>query len=218
MALRRDQRAKLLRALRSGHDLDGACAQIGLAPKVVRGDAKLMAEVSEAYHVGTSRLRAKLLEMTLSSNDARTLGQLLAQREAAQAGLPPVAGAEGSPGLEALRRELLAEVERHARAVKIPENPLELLSDEALERVERACMSPEELAAHEAADASGRSVGPTRQRRTTGDRSDSKTWGRLSGQSGSAVDGAELPTRTAPGWQGEAGVVPRGAGWRNRGD
>jgi hypothetical protein len=176
MALRRDQKAKLLSALRAGHDLEGACSKVGVAPKAVRGDAKLMAEVAAAYSIGTSRLRAKLLEMALSSNDSRTLGQILAHRESEQAGLPPVAGDDASPGLEVLRRELLAEVERHARAVKIPENPLELLSDEALERVERACMSPEELAAHEAADASGRSVGPTRQRRTTGDRSHSKTW------------------------------------------
>lgn len=79
-----EQRARLLKAVKLGHDLEAAAAQVEVPLAIVSGDVRLMAEVAEAYRGATAKLRAKLLEKALAANDPRTLADLLEEREQVQ--------------------------------------------------------------------------------------------------------------------------------------
>jgi hypothetical protein len=84
MALSRETKAKLLAKVRAGHDVESACAELSLKPEQVRRDAVLMEEIGEAFKTGTARLRARLLDGALKTNDLRVLSSLLEERQAAQ--------------------------------------------------------------------------------------------------------------------------------------
>ena len=69
-------REELLTKLRNGHDLEAAAAALGIGEKQIdAAGAKLAAEI------GTSRLRSRLLELSLSNQDASALARLLDKRE-----------------------------------------------------------------------------------------------------------------------------------------
>ncbi len=79
-------REELLAKLCVGHDLQAAMASLSLTQRQIdSGGAKLAAEISEAYKIGTARLRARIMESALSGDNAAVLMKLLEQREAAQA-------------------------------------------------------------------------------------------------------------------------------------
>ncbi len=80
--LSRTRREELLTKLRNGHDLEAAAAALGIGEKQIdAAGAKLAAEIGEAYKIGTSRLRSRLLELSLSNQDASALARLLDKRE-----------------------------------------------------------------------------------------------------------------------------------------
>jgi hypothetical protein len=112
--MKADQRKHLLDLVMTGLDLEAAATQAGVPVSSIQRDAKLMAEVAAAYRVGSARLRAKLLTLAVEDGDARTLMQLLEQRERAQASLSQ--SAKRDSGLDAMRAELRRTVERHRRA------------------------------------------------------------------------------------------------------
>ena len=85
-------REELLTKLRNGHDLEAAAAALGIGEKQIdaAGD-KLAGEIGEAFKVGTSRLRSRLLELSLSNQDASALARLLDKREQqAEAAAPEI--------------------------------------------------------------------------------------------------------------------------------
>jgi hypothetical protein len=150
--LKRETRAKLLGLVKAGHDIDSGCAALNLSPKSIRADEKLMAEVAEAFRIGTAKLRARLSQSALDNNDTEILGQMLEAREAEQAKMAgsldemvdkwsdtqldlmtlltekqwpdeQVRNARDAlvrpaADLEEMRRELLAEAQRHVEAME----------------------------------------------------------------------------------------------------
>jgi hypothetical protein len=143
-------RERILSLVASGYDVEGAAAEAGAKMAAVREDKQLQAGLGEAFKVGTARLRAKLTAMALDGGDVRALERLLDYREKQAAAQPELLDPDThEASLEVLRAELLAEVNRNAAAaahVQAGGRLLEVLSDEALLKVERACMTPEEQA------------------------------------------------------------------------
>ena len=77
---------KLLSLLRKGHDLEAACVSLKLTDAQVEGARdKYAAEIATAFKVGTAKLRARIMESALSSDNATILFRLLEAREASQA-------------------------------------------------------------------------------------------------------------------------------------
>ncbi|MDH3673792.1 MAG: hypothetical protein OES46_21970 [Gammaproteobacteria bacterium] len=84
--LSKSQRGELLKLLCNGHDVESACSVLKIGQKeIAAGGAKLVAEIGEAYKIGTARLRARIMESALSGDNAAVLMKLLEQREAAEA-------------------------------------------------------------------------------------------------------------------------------------
>lgn len=80
--LTKDLRQKLLGKLRNGHDIASASASLDVTEAQVKAaGAKLQTEVAAAFKVGTGKLRARLLELSLSNEDASALSRLLDRRE-----------------------------------------------------------------------------------------------------------------------------------------
>jgi hypothetical protein len=77
-------KAKLLAKVRSGLDVEAACSELGLSPKQVQQDETLMLEINDAYRIATAKLRARLMDVALKSDDARILAQLLEKRDEAR--------------------------------------------------------------------------------------------------------------------------------------
>jgi hypothetical protein len=105
-------KAKLLGRVRAGYDVEAACSQVGLSPKVVQQDAALMAEVNEAYRIATAKLRAKLMDVALKGDDARILAQLLEKRDEAQLKMAPPKEVSSKQSREALLETIAAVFER----------------------------------------------------------------------------------------------------------
>ena len=80
--LSRARREELLTKLRNGHDLEAAAAALGIGEKQIdAAGSKLAGEIDQAFKIGTSRLRSRLLELSLSNQDASALARLLDKRE-----------------------------------------------------------------------------------------------------------------------------------------
>jgi hypothetical protein len=84
MPLARETRDKLLGLIGDGFDLESGAAQLGVSPQTIRKDDRLMAEVGEAFKVGTAKLRARVFQSALDNNDLKILGQMLERRETEQ--------------------------------------------------------------------------------------------------------------------------------------
>ena len=77
-------RTALLDKLRNGHDIDSSCLALGITEaQLEAGGAALAKETAKAYRTGTSRLKARLLELSLSNQDANVLSKLVDKRELA---------------------------------------------------------------------------------------------------------------------------------------
>jgi hypothetical protein len=74
------KRLELLKYLDRSHELDGACLLAGVSEEAVRADAKLMAEVAEAFRRASSRLREKAVGIALESKNAGLLDRILNHR------------------------------------------------------------------------------------------------------------------------------------------
>jgi hypothetical protein len=65
--------------------LEGASASLGLTEAQIElARNKYGAEISNAFKVGTARLRARLIELTLDNEDVNALARVLDKRETAQ--------------------------------------------------------------------------------------------------------------------------------------
>ncbi len=94
-------REELLTKLRNGHDLEAAAAALGIGEKQIdAAGSKLAAEIGEAFKIGTSRLRSRLLELSLSNQDASALARLLDKREQQAEAV--------APGITLIRRVIVS--------------------------------------------------------------------------------------------------------------
>ena len=77
-------RTALLDKLSNAHDIDSSCAALGVTEaQLEAGGAQLERDIDAAYRRGTSKLRARLLELSLSNQDANVLSKLVDKRELA---------------------------------------------------------------------------------------------------------------------------------------
>ena len=79
-------RNALLSRLRSGHDLESAAIAAGLSEKqidIAKDD--FGTEITNAFKTGTGKLRSRIMESALSSDNSAILMKILEQRETAQA-------------------------------------------------------------------------------------------------------------------------------------
>lgn len=77
------QRNDLLARIADGHDVETACAALGISEdQIVAAGDELKAEISGAFKTGTARLRSRLLETALDKQDVGALARLLDKREA----------------------------------------------------------------------------------------------------------------------------------------
>jgi hypothetical protein len=81
----RAQQDQLLAELGVGHDLPSAAVTAGIPLEVIRADTELLAACGEAFSLGTSRVRSRLLQKALTAGDCYVLERALQQRERAQA-------------------------------------------------------------------------------------------------------------------------------------
>ncbi len=99
--LSRARREELLTKLRNGHDLEAAAAALGIGGKQIdAAGAKLAGEIGEAFKIGTSRLRSRLLELSLSNQDASALARLFDKREQQAEAV--------APGITLIRHEIVS--------------------------------------------------------------------------------------------------------------
>ena len=71
--------------VRAGHDVESAMAALGITEAgIAAGGDKLMAEIAAAFRAGTARLRGKIMEGALSTDNIAILMKLLEQRQAIQ--------------------------------------------------------------------------------------------------------------------------------------
>ncbi len=76
---------ELLGKIRDGHDPESACTALGITrDQIAAGSDELKDEISEAFRAGTARLRGKIMEGALSSDNVGVLMKLLEQRQAIQ--------------------------------------------------------------------------------------------------------------------------------------
>ncbi len=73
--------AEFLKLVRNGHDPEAAVVALDLDMSVLN-DPELKPGIQEALRIGTARLRSKIMQLALDSNDVRALTQLLDRREA----------------------------------------------------------------------------------------------------------------------------------------
>jgi hypothetical protein len=79
------QHDELLGKIRDGHDPESACTALGITrDQIAAGGDELKDEISEAFRAGTARLRGKIMEGALSSDNVGILMKLLEQRQATQ--------------------------------------------------------------------------------------------------------------------------------------
>ncbi len=82
-SLPEEKRAELLARIADGHDVETACAALGITEEqIAEGGDNLKAEISGAFKTGTARLRSRLLETALDKQDVSALARLLDKREA----------------------------------------------------------------------------------------------------------------------------------------
>ncbi len=82
-SLPEEKRAELLARIADGHDVETACAALGISEdQIVAAGDELKAEISGAFKTGTARLRSRLLETALDKQDVSALARLLDKREA----------------------------------------------------------------------------------------------------------------------------------------
>ncbi len=94
-------REELLTKLRNGHDLKAAAAALGIGEKQIdAAGSKLAGEIDQAFKIGTSRLRSRLLELSLSNQDASALARLLDKREQQAEAV--------APGITLIRRVIVS--------------------------------------------------------------------------------------------------------------
>lgn len=102
--LSKAQREELLGKLRNGHDVEAASAALEITENQIKASgSKLAADIAAAYRTGTARLRARLLELSLTNEDASALARLVDRRE------QQVASA-GETGIVEVRRVIISAV------------------------------------------------------------------------------------------------------------
>ena len=80
-----EKRAELLDKISNGHDLESACAALDISEsQLTAGGAKLKADISRAFRAGTAKLRGKIMEGALSSDNVSVLMKLLEARQIEQ--------------------------------------------------------------------------------------------------------------------------------------
>jgi len=118
--LTKDLRQKLLSKLKNGHDLQAGMASLSISEQQIESGGKtLQADIKSAYTTGTSRLRARLLELSLSSEDANSLARLIDKREEQSA-------SSGARQISRIERVIIFKCERcgyEPDAVAKPVNP-----------------------------------------------------------------------------------------------
>jgi hypothetical protein len=72
---------KLLKLIAAGHDCEAAAHALGIDAAAL-SDPDLKKSIQEAHRVATARLKSKIMQLALDSDDARSLLQLLERREA----------------------------------------------------------------------------------------------------------------------------------------
>ncbi len=71
-------REELLARLRNGHELDSAASTLGITEaQLEAGGAALAKETAAAYRIGTGKLKARSLELSLSREDGAALAKLV---------------------------------------------------------------------------------------------------------------------------------------------
>lgn len=85
VSLPEEKRDELLGKIRDGHDLESACTALGITDdQIAAGGDELKTAISGAFRAGTARLRGKIMEGALSSDNVGILMKLLEQRQAIQ--------------------------------------------------------------------------------------------------------------------------------------
>jgi hypothetical protein len=101
------QHDELLGKIRDGHDPESACAALGITrDQIAAGGDELKDEISEAFRAGTARLRGKIMEGALSSDNVGILMKLLEQRQATQEAQMAPEAADRMTRMEMARRIL----------------------------------------------------------------------------------------------------------------
>ncbi len=77
-SLPEEKRDELLGKIRDGHDLESACTALGITDdQIAAGGDELKTAISGAFRAGTARLRGKIMEGALSSDNVGILMKLL---------------------------------------------------------------------------------------------------------------------------------------------
>ncbi len=85
MRIPKAKRDKLLSRLRAGHDLEAAAGDAGLSVEQIEFlQIKHDGEIAQAFRTGTARLRSKIMDSALASDDSAVLLKMLEHREAVQ--------------------------------------------------------------------------------------------------------------------------------------
>ncbi|MCX2721971.1 hypothetical protein [Roseibium salinum] len=80
-----DQQKELLSLIRAGHDVESAAAKLSLSMAQIRAaGSEFDQQIKETFRGATAKLRSRVLEMALDSDDAKLLAALLEKRESAQ--------------------------------------------------------------------------------------------------------------------------------------
>ena len=74
-------REKIIKLVSSGHDSEAVLDNLGISAEAL-DDPELRAAIKEAHRIATARLRSKIMQLALDSDDSRSLLQLLERREA----------------------------------------------------------------------------------------------------------------------------------------
>ncbi len=102
-----EKRDELLGKIRDGHDPESACTALGITrDQIAAGGDELKDEISEAFRAGTARLRGKIMEGALSSDNVGILMKLLEQRQATQEAQMAPEAADRMTRMEMARRML----------------------------------------------------------------------------------------------------------------